>query len=121
MSKGDSGLFHIGNKFADKDKRPSTLEEDKQGKHIGGHKTFSNGKSVLTVSMKEAAYLVRKYSGTGEEVSDAVTNNRERVDFGHVIGYYVDRDGKGYPTTIGIIHHSKYGAHIVPAVPKGGF
>lgn len=43
----------------------------------------------------------------------------ERVDFGKIIGYYVDpQTGKKHPTTMGIIHYSKNGAHIVPSKPK---
>lgn len=44
---------------------------------------------------------------------------KERVDFERVIGYYKDDStGKSYPTTMGIIHYSKSGAHIVPSKPK---
>lgn len=43
----------------------------------------------------------------------------ERVDFGKTIGNYVDPDtGTKYPTTVGIIHYSKSGTHIVSARPK---
>lgn len=79
MSKGDSGLFHTGNKFADREKWPSTLEEDKQGKHIEGHKNYAAGKSVLTISMEEAAELVKKYSGTGEIVGNEETSSKKRA------------------------------------------
>lgn len=117
-SKGNSGLFHIGNKFADKTLWPSTLETDKQGKHIKGHKNYIPGRSELTISMSEAAILVTIYSGTGDVVGKAATSNKERVDFGKIIGYYVDGDGNKHSTTMGIIHHSKKGTHIVPAIPK---
>lgn len=121
MSKGDSGLFHIGNKFADKDKWPSTLETDKQGKHIEGHKNYVAGKSVLTISMEEAAELVKKYSGTGEIAGNEETSSKERVDFGKVIGYTVDPHGRKYETTQGSIHHSFTGTHIVPLkLPEKG-
>jgi filamentous hemagglutinin len=43
---------------------------------------------------------------------------RERVNFGTIIGNFVDDDtGRSYPTTNGIIHYSKKGAHIVPSNP----
>ncbi|MCL1514331.1 hypothetical protein DTJ15_09020 [Parasaccharibacter sp. TMW 2.1891] len=35
------------------------------------------------------------------------------------IGEYTQGEGKFYDTTIGSIHVSKKGAHIVPAAPKG--
>lgn len=45
--------------------------------------------------------------------------NKERVDFGKVIGQYVDPNtGIVKETTIGIIHYGKKGAHIVPARPN---
>ena len=48
-----------------------------------------------------------------------LSNNRESVDFGRVIGYYVDPvTQEKIPTTMGTIHYSKDGAHIVPARPK---
>lgn len=119
-SKGNSGLFHMGNKFANKTLWPGTLETGKQGKHIKGHKNYIPGKSELIISMEEAAELVKKYSGTGEVVGKEEISNKERVDFGKIIGYYIDDDGNKYPTTMGIIHHSKKGTHIVPRVPKGG-
>lgn len=44
---------------------------------------------------------------------------REVVDFQEIIGKYVDPStGKSYDTTMGTIHYSKEGAHIVPARPK---
>ena len=44
--------------------------------------------------------------------------SRERVDFGKVIGDYVDPDtGAASPTTKGIIHYGAGGVHIVPARP----
>ena len=46
--------------------------------------------------------------------------NKERLDFVEIIGNYVDENGNSQPTTIGIIHKSKTGCHIVPAKPKGG-
>ena len=65
--------------------------------------------------MNEAANLIEHHSGKGTPVSD----NKERVNFGKTIGIYNDPfTGENMPTTIGIIHYSKSGAHIVPARPK---
>lgn len=45
--------------------------------------------------------------------------NKERVDFGQIIGLYVDFEtGIGLETDMGMIHYGKKGAHIVPARPK---
>ncbi|MBR5539642.1 MAG: hypothetical protein IKU61_07065 [Clostridia bacterium] len=45
--------------------------------------------------------------------------NKETVDFKKIIGKYVDpQTGKAYDTTMGTIHYSKDGAHIVPARPN---
>lgn len=94
---------------------PKTLNEGKQGKHIPGHNNYQSGKSRLTISMQEAARLVKDYSGKGTPIS----KSKERVNFGKTIGYYVDpTTGKKKQTKIGIIHYSKTGAHIVPARPK---
>ena len=73
------------------------------------------GKSIFSGTIKEASALIKKYSGKGTPAGIG----KERVDFGKVIGYYVDKEsGKKYPTTMGIIHSSKSGKHIVPSKPK---
>jgi len=60
--------------------------------------------------------LLDDFAGTGQKIPGT---NKERVDFGKVIGqYYDDVTGKFVDTTKGIIHYdSKGGAHIVPAKP----
>lgn len=93
------------------------INKQKQNKHIFGTKEFQNGKSEITISLFECQNLINKFSGRDQQLP----SGRERVDFGKVIGYYVDENtGKKYQTTVGIIHYSKTGAHIVPATPKGG-
>ncbi len=97
------------------DKFPKNIHEGKQGKHIPGHNNYQEGKSILTVSLEEAQELVTKYSGHGDPVSD----NKERVNFGKIIGIFVDQNtGEKKPTTVGMIHYSKNGTHIVPAEPN---
>ena len=106
-----------GNTSVDYSSYPKTLNEDKQGKHIPGHPNYQSGKSRLTISMSEATELVKQFSGKGEPVSQ----NKERVDFGRTIGVYRDsKTGEEAETTVGIIHYSKSGAHIVPARPNMG-
>ena len=71
-------------------------------------------RDMTSVDTKDSI-LVDDYSGKGTALGD----NKERVDFGRTIGNYVDPvTGAKYPTTVGIIHYSKSGTHIVPARPK---
>ena len=106
---------NIGAKKSDFSSYPKEINEGKQGKHIPGHNNFQQGKSELTISIVEAGKLVEQYSGKGTPVGD----NKERVDFGKIIGIYKDQStGESMPTSIGIIHYSKTGTHIVPARPK---
>ena len=96
---------------------PAKVHEGQQGKHIPGHKNYREGRSKLTISMSDADKLIREKGGTGKMV--AHNSNRERVDFGIVIGFYVDNEtGTSLPTSKGIIHYSKSGAHIVPSYPN---
>lgn len=94
------------------------LHVDSQGKHIPGHKNYdpSKVKSVFQGSLSHAQELIDEYAGTGTWLD----NNRERIDFGEFIGIWVSPDGtQRLPTTRGIIHHGKRGAHIVPSRPVG--
>ena len=111
--------FSVGESSNDTafDSFPKKLNEEKQGRHIPGHPLFTPGRSELTITMSRAAELVEKYAGTGTAIGD----HKERIDFGEIIGYYVDQNtGQMMLTTIGIIHYSNTGVHIVPARPQGG-
>ncbi|MBR5539390.1 MAG: hypothetical protein IKU61_05770 [Clostridia bacterium] len=91
------------------------IHAGKQGKHILGHNNYQKGKSILNISNETAQKLVDKYSGTGRRIG----SNKEIVDFKRIIGKYVDpKTGKTYDTTVGTIHYSKTGTHIVPGQPK---
>lgn len=93
---------------------PKKIHLGKQGKHIVGHNNYTKGKSILSISTEKAQRLVNKYSGTGKKIGA----NRERVDFKCIIGKYVDpKTGKAYDTTVGTIHYSNSGTHIVPEKP----
>lgn len=66
----------------------------------------------MTVLLERAQELVNERHGTGQRIGD----HKERVDFGEVIGIYVNKNTQEqYETTWGIIHHSKTGVHIVPS------
>lgn len=95
---------------------------DKQNKHVPGKHNYELEKSVF--EHNDAPGLLAKFAGRGRAANNTsigVPGYRERIDFGEVIGYYVpdtDRTLK-IPTTKGIIHYSKLGAHIIPSDPKG--
>ena len=100
-----------GSSFSDFPKR---LHLGKQGKHIVGHNNYQKGKSILKISIDEAQDLINKYSGRGQKIGV----NRERINFEKIIGDYIDpQTGKSYKTTVGTIHYSKTGTHIVPEQP----
>ena len=89
-----------------------------QDKHIPGTNNYKqeveNGrnKSILT---DDPQRLLDNYAGTGEKIG----TNKERVNFGKVIGQYYDETTGQYVDTMnGIIHYDgRGGAHIVPARP----
>jgi len=90
-----------------------------QDKHIPGTDNYkqsvASGKN-RGILKEDPQKLLDERAGTGYKIPET---NRERVDFGRVIGqYYDDIADKYIDTTKGIIHYdSKGGAHIVPARP----
>ena len=93
---------------------PKKIHIGQQGKHILGHNNYKKGKSILDISISDAQQLINKYSGKGRKIG----TNREVVNFKKVIGKYVDpKTGKSYYTTVGTIHYSKSGTHLVPEKP----
>ena len=88
------------------------LHADAQGKHIPGHRNYETGRSIFRGSLADAQALIEQFAGTGTKVGA----NKERVDFGRVVGICVNEEGTvREPTTVGLIHYSKNGAHIVPS------
>ena len=113
MGAGYHGGF--GNTKGSKKHINNALHKGRQGKHIVENNNYIPGRSIFSGSLNDAQKLITKYSGKGTYIGEG----KERVDFGKVIGYYVDKmSGKKYPTTMGIIHSSKEGKHIVPSKPK---
>ncbi len=95
------------------------LEADKQSKHIVGSWNHEVEKSIW--NHPEPETLLKKHAGKGQKVQGVFgePGYRERVDFGETIGYFVNnKTNEKVPTTMGTIHYSKKGAHIVPAQPK---
>ena len=94
------------------------IDWGQQGKHIVGNNNYIPGRSILQA---DPEYLAN-WAGTGEPVNSVAEGQpgyRERVDFGFIIGKYIDVTGTSQDTTVGIIHYSKTGIHIVPARPSG--
>jgi Bacterial toxin 50 len=95
------------------------IEEGKQGKHILGHNNFILGKSELTHPNPQQ--LLNRFAGQGQPLGTLPPGQagyKERVNFGEIIGNYVDPSTQEKnPTSNGIIHYSRNGAHIVPARP----
>lgn len=85
----------------------------KQGKHIVGHNNYIVGKSILT---EDAQLLLDAFHSGNIKSSRIINDVKTQVDFGKEIGTIV-KDGVTIPTTNGIIHNSKTGAHIVPSNP----
>ena len=95
------------------------INREKQEKHIPGSHYYIPGKGILTISLREAQELVNQFAGTGQFVDPGHT--KERVDFGKPIGIHVVlQTQEQVTTTIGIIHYSKNGTHLVPAKPHSG-
>ncbi|MDM5298023.1 T7SS effector LXG polymorphic toxin [Bacillus pumilus] len=100
---------------------PAKVKPGAQEKHNPDAPNYkqevANGKtkSIFYGDNKKAQELLDKYAGKGKKLGG---KNKERVDFGQVIGKYYDMDtGKYVETTNGMIHYGKDGAHIVPARP----
>jgi hypothetical protein len=106
------------------------INEQKQANHIKGTNEWrrrletelANGNQVepsyLTISMDEAAELIKRYSGTGKflykEDPDYIPK-KEIIKHSHKIGMYIDqRTGEMLETDSFRIHYRKTGAHIVP-------
>lgn len=79
------------------------------------HNNYVKGKSIFYGSAAKAQDLVNKFAGTGKWVG----THKERINFGEIIGAYVDpKTGTSHKTTVGTIHYSKTGTHIVPEKPE---
>lgn len=106
------------------------INEQKQANHIKGTNEWrrrletelANGNQVepsyLTISMDEAAKLIKHYSGTGKflykEDPDYIPK-KEIIKHNRKIGMYIDqRTGEMFETDSFRIHYRKTGAHIVP-------
>ena len=93
----------------------TTIHHGRQNKHIIGSNNYKLGRSVFYGTVDDAQDLVNRFAGTGSWLND----HKERIDFGKVIGQFADMEtGEMLDTTVGIIHYSKNGIHIVPCAPS---
>lgn len=92
------------------------INPDKQARHIKGRPEYSEGKSYLTISEKEAQDIINAKSGTGKLLKDKNGKPvKERIDCDTIIGVDVDMGtGEETPTDKATIHYSKTGTHLVP-------
>lgn len=74
----------------------------------------------MSLTHPDPQKLLTQKAGKGQKVQGIASDPgyRERVDFGEVIGEFVNKEVVATSTTIGIIHYSNKGAHIVPARSK---
>jgi hypothetical protein len=90
------------------------------GKHVSGHNNYQPGKSELTDPNPQA--LFDEGAGMGQQLGTRPVGqpgSKERVDFGKIIGDYVDPvTRERVPTSVGVIHYGSRGAHIAPARPR---
>ena len=121
--KKKNGLADAGSKSGIKTVKgyDAKVNVGQQNKHIPGTNEYKNAlnngqtKSILYGDINDIQSLLNQKAGTGKFLG----TNKERVDFGKVIGQYIDPEtGIGVETTKGIIHYGKNGAHIVPARPN---
>ena len=90
------------------------LNSGSQGKHIVNHPNYMEGRSILYGDIDDAQVLLNKYAGTGQKINE----HKERVNFGKVIGVYINSEtSEAFETTKGIIHYGDKGAHIIPSRP----
>lgn len=90
------------------------LHFGRQGKHWEWHNNFQKSKSKITIDPNKLQDLVNKYGGGKNH------GHREFVDFGEIIGQWLNpKDGNYYDTTRGTIHWGEDGGyHVVPAPPS---
>lgn len=92
-----------------------TINVGKQNRHILDSKSYTSGRSYLTITTEEAQNLVNKYAGTGIlEFSDSGKwSKKEIITTDKIIGVVKNRLGE-IKTNSFKIHYSKTGVHIVP-------
>lgn len=110
------------------------INEQKQAAHIKGtdewykrlEDDLAKGKkfepSYLTISMDDAAKLIKRYAGTGKfrySDKDGYIPKKEIIKHDSKVGVYIDQStGETFETDSYRIHYRKTGAHIVPTLER---
>ena len=110
------------------------INEQKQAAHIKGtdewykrlEDDLAKGKefepSYLTISMDDAAKLIKRYAGTGKfrySDKDGYIPKKEIIKHDSKVGVYIDQStGEAFETDSFRIHYRKTGAHIVPTLER---
>ena len=110
------------------------INEQKQAAHIKGtdewykrlEDDLAKGKefepSYLTISMDDAAKLIKRYAGTGKfrySDKDGYIPKKEIIKHDSKVGVYIDQyTGETFETDSFRIHYRKTGAHIVPTLER---
>jgi len=110
------------------------INEQKQAAHIKGtdewykrlEDDLAKGKefepSYLTISMDDAAKLIKRYAGTGKfrySDKDGYIPKKEIIKHDSKVGVYIDQStGETFETDSFRIHYRKTGAHIVPTLER---
>ena len=95
----------------------TSVNENKQGRHIKTDKRYVEGKSYLYGDMDFAVTLVSELCGTGTPIIDSKGHwtKKERVSKDDVIGVHIDPvTQKETKTSKATIIYSKTGSHIMP-------
>lgn len=101
------------------------LDKDKQGEHIIGNpgykRRIANGEfpSYITVSKMEIQKIINAKSLTGQVRKENDGRYRELITADDYFGVACSLvTHESVRTNRGVIHYSKSGAHLVPALPK---
>ena len=95
----------------------TTINADKQNKHIKGSGGFVEGRSYIFGNLEDAQKLVDDLNGTGTPImAKGKWTHKERVQSQKAIGVHVVKDtGAESETKTAIIVYSKTGSHVYPA------
>ncbi len=100
------------------DKTIKKIKTGQQSKHIIGSNNYTEGRSYLTITEKQAQELVNKYAGTGRKVrsKSGEWQKKEKIVLNYDIGRFISSyDGTNVSTNAFMIVYAKDGTHIIPA------
>lgn len=93
------------------------VNKGKQSIHDKTSKKYVKGRSYLLINVDDVQSVIDSHLETGTHIN-APYGNKVRIYCDKIIGIYVDPvTKKEYPTSVGIVHFSKKGSHLVPQRP----